>query len=297
MNTSVNNEVQWRFDLLGLLGGQVINYAIDPALLRDWGIYGGQQGIWVNKQRTAALTENGNGLAVSLLHKGHIYPDDFDETGVIYHYPVTNRPPSRDIGEIEAVKNCCRLGVPLFVITVSPMQPTKRDVYFGYVTMWDDRAKIFIIEFGTNNPLLTNQEAEQAFELKAHRPREPYEVAKRPVQAAFRIAVFRRYGPQCAVCEMAVIELLDAAHLVSKADDGIDDPRNGLPYCALHHRAFDTNLFAIEPDGYAVETRRHGPSRTELGITKDNLTHLRANPHPIALSYCWTRWMRTIGSD
>src|SRR5262249_25242988 len=138
MNASVNDEIKWRYDVLAELGGKSANYAVDPATLRQWRIYGGQQGIWVDKHRTAAITNNGQGLAVGLLHKGSIYPDDFDETGVIYHYPVTNRAPSRDWGEIEAVKNCSRLRVPVFVITVSPGESTKRDVYFGYVTMSDD---------------------------------------------------------------------------------------------------------------------------------------------------------------
>ncbi|MBN1428132.1 MAG: HNH endonuclease [Anaerolineae bacterium] len=295
MNTPVNNEIQWRYDLLEAIGGQVINYGIDPALLQYWRIYGGQQGIWVDKQRTAILTDDGRGLAVGLIHKGNIYPDDFDETGVIYHYPVTARPPARDIGEIEAVKNCHRLNVPLFVIKVSELASSKRDVYFGYVTMWDDRAKVFIIEFGTSDILAANQE-ERLFELKVLQPKGLYQATTRPGQAAFRIAVFCRYSPQCAVCEMAVIELLDAAHLVSKAEDGNDDPRNGLPLCALHHRAFDKCLFAIEPGGFAVETKRNGPDRYELGITKDALEY-EMPPHPSALEYRWERWVRECGGE
>jgi len=292
MNTSVSDEIKWRYDLLSEIGGKSANYAIDPTFLRDWRIYGGQQGIWMDKQRTAALTDDGNGLAVSLLHKGNIYPDDFDETGVIYHYPVTNRPKSRDIGEIEAVKNCNRLRVPVFVITVSQLEPSKRDVYFGYVTMWDDRAKVFIVEFGMDETAIADHEVDSPFELKAREPKTTYEATKRPDQAAFRIAVIRRYGAQCAVCEMTVIDLLDAAHLVSKAEDGSDDPRNGLPLCALHHRAFDKGLFAINPDTLTLITRQNGPDRSEMAITKDDLGHLRAKPHQSALEYRWAKWLK-----
>src|SRR5437762_1322977 len=84
---SIQREITWRKDLFSELGGQIVNRGIEPNFLRNWGIYGGQQGIWVDKQRTAPLTENGYGLAMGLLHKGDMYPDDFDETGVIYHYP------------------------------------------------------------------------------------------------------------------------------------------------------------------------------------------------------------------
>ncbi|MBN2392786.1 MAG: HNH endonuclease [Anaerolineae bacterium] len=290
-NRAVVEEIKWRRDLLVEIGGKVSNYGVNPPTLRDWRIYGGQQGIWIDKQRTAALTDDGNGLAVSLLHKGSVYPDDFSETGVIYHYPVTNRPSSRDLGEIEAVKNCNRLKIPVFVITVSEADPSLRDVYFGYVTMWDDRAKIFIVEFGIDQKTVTTEETERPFELTVHEHKEKYEAAKGSGQAAFRIAVIHRYGAQCAVCEMAVIELLDAAHLVSKAENGSDDPRNGLPLCALHHRAFDAGLFSIRPDT-SVVTKPLGPSKAELNITKDNLDHTKAKPHITALNYCWEKWLK-----
>jgi hypothetical protein len=90
----------------------------------------------------------------------------------------------------------------------------------------------------------------------------------------------------------AVIDLLDAAHLASKANDGSDDPRNGLPLCTLHHRAFDKGLFAITPDTLTLATRQHGPSKAQLGITRDNLRHLQAKPHPSALEHCWTKWLQ-----
>ena len=292
MAETLEDEIKWRNDLLVEIGGKSANYAIDPSFLRVWRIYGGQQGIWVDKQRTSTITEDGNGLAVSLLHKGNIYPDDFDESGVIYHYPVTNRPQSRDAGEIDAVKNCSRLKVPVFVITLSHIEPSKRDVYFGYVTMWDDHAKVFIVEFGTDEKTIIAEETDIPFQLKIHEPKAKYETTRRPDQAAFRISVIRRYGVQCAVCEMTVIDLIDAAHLVSKAEDGTDDPRNGLPMCVLHHRAFDKGLFAINPSKLSLETKPLGPSKLELGITKNDLRHLQAKPQQNALLYCWEKWQK-----
>jgi hypothetical protein len=229
---------------------------------------------------------------VGLLHKGDVYPDDFDETGVIYHYPVTNRPKTRDLGEIEAVKNCRRLNVPVFVITVSEADSTKRDVFFGYVTMWDDQAKVFIVEFGVDQAEVMEASEETPFELRVREPEKKYEATMRPKQAAFRIAVMRRYGPQCAVCGMSVIELLDAVHLVPKSENGTDDPRNGLPLCALHHRAFDRNLFTIDPNTLSIVTRRNGPSAAELRITKSDICHLMAKPHTEALGYCRASWER-----
>ena len=72
--------------------------ALDPdnlsaSSLRELGVYGGAQGIWVDKARTAAIAPNGSGVTVSLLHTGRHYPDDISEDGLIYHYPRTSRPP------------------------------------------------------------------------------------------------------------------------------------------------------------------------------------------------------------
>jgi predicted restriction endonuclease len=135
-----------------------------------------------------------------------------------------------------------------------------------------------------------------SFELIVQESREQYEVTKRPSQADFRIAVIRRYGAQCAVCDMSIIELLDAAHLVSKSEHGSDDPRNGIPLCVLHHRAFDRGLFSIDPTTSAVVTRKKGPSMAELRITKHDIAHLRAQPHKEALSYCWASWGKELGA-
>src|SRR5215472_10558353 len=47
----------------------------------------------------SASRPNGSGIAVGLLHTGSAYDDDLFEDGVIYHFPVTNRPGRRDASE------------------------------------------------------------------------------------------------------------------------------------------------------------------------------------------------------
>lgn len=70
--------------------------------LRQRRIYGGAQGIWVDKERTGQIAGVDGGITVGILHTGRHYPDDLSEDGVIYHYPRTNRPEGRDSSEIEA---------------------------------------------------------------------------------------------------------------------------------------------------------------------------------------------------
>src|SRR5829696_1649559 len=102
--------------------------SVSPSLLRELGIYGGAQGIWIAKERTSSLTDSGTGVTVGLLHTGKAYADDLSTDGVLYHYPATNRPLGRDSSEIEATKAAGRMGLPVFVITHSAGSPGSRDV-------------------------------------------------------------------------------------------------------------------------------------------------------------------------
>jgi hypothetical protein len=43
---------------------------VPAAILRDLGIYGGVQGIWVDKARTGPMAANGAGVTVRVLHTG-----------------------------------------------------------------------------------------------------------------------------------------------------------------------------------------------------------------------------------
>src|SRR5262245_42611566 len=78
--------------------------SVPPKLLRELSIYGGAQGIWVDKTRTRSLTPEGVGITVGILHTGSSYADDLSADGVLYHYPQTGRGDARDLAEIDATK-------------------------------------------------------------------------------------------------------------------------------------------------------------------------------------------------
>ena len=90
---------------------------VAPALLRALGIYGGAQGVWVDKTRTGSVSGDGSGATVGLLRTGSSYPDDLSADGVLCHYPKKNRPPGRDKSEINATRAAGALGLPVFIIT------------------------------------------------------------------------------------------------------------------------------------------------------------------------------------
>ena len=257
---------------------------LEPRLLRGLGVYGGAQGIWVDKARTGSLTTSGVGATVSILHTGKHYPDDLSEEGVIYHYPSTSRSPGRDAAEVEATKETRSLGIPLFVILPGERSPSRRRVRLGWVEDWDDASRQFLILFGEeppkNSPALA---LDDPFSLVDESPHHRLaQVKVRAGQQRFRFSVLKQFGCKCAVCSITHPQLVEAAHIRSKADNGSDDWRNGLPLCATHHAAFDANLFWIEPGSLVI---RFAPSVTpaSIGITTTRLNVLKHSPHEAAL--------------
>ena len=294
---TVQEELSRRENLMQELGGGHVAYKVEPGRLREMRIYGGEAGVWRDKPLTGVVSNDNYGVAVALLDKGSVYEDDFADNGVIYHYPSTKRAPNFDLNEIEAVKNCKRLGLPVFAIRASKKAPGLRDVFWGTVTDWDDDAEIFIVEFGKTPPDIGKLKTDAPFNLfddDAH-PQTTHQSPARPGQAAFRVAVISRYGACCAVCSMNVIELLDAAHLFPRnprnirgsRKRGSDDPRNGLMLCTLHHRAQECRFFAINPDDLSVVGTSTGPSLQKLGITRTDIRHLENLPHREALDAAW----------
>ena len=114
---------------------------------------------------------------------------------------------------------------------------------------------------------------DEPFNLTEPSRRRKREAAVRQGQQRFKFRVLRRYGPQCAFCNISAPELLDAAHLRPKEYHGSDDPRNGLMLCASHHRALDAGLLAIEPGTVKLCFHPVGPDARGRARTLYSLRH------------------------
>lgn len=247
--------------------------------------YGGR-GIWTDKARTSPLAVDG--VTVGLLHTGRSYADDLLPDGIVYHYPRTTLP-GRDAQEVAATKAAKHLELPLFVV-VQPDSSSRRVVHLGWVEDWDDSAELFLVTFAASQPTAPPAAEQDDLPFTLERSggsRKRVSVLSRPGQHRFSFQVFRRYGAQCAVCAVSVIGLLDAAHLRPYRHRGSDDPRNGLVFCATHHRAFDKRLFGIDPLTLELGYHQDAPGAKELGITRSSIAHLPARPHQRALEWCW----------
>ncbi len=69
-------------------------------------------------------------------------------------------------------------------------------------------------------------------------------------QRFFRGSIMANYRERCCVCGMPITELLIASHIIPWKDreDLRLNPSNGLCLCALHDKAFDRGLLAIDDD-------------------------------------------------
>lgn len=284
----VDQELQRREHLWAELNRLTSPLAAEPSELRSLGIYGGASGIWVDKARTGEVADSG--VAVALLHRGGHYPDDLSDASLLYHYPATDRPPARDLAEIEATKECGRLRMPLFVVLPSPEGASLREVRLGWVEGWDDESTQFLVSFDPDRAgelIDDDPDQEDEFSAIVERTDRAAPGRVRPNQPRFRLRVFKRYGPCCAICDVEAPDLLKAAHLVPVKVGGTDDPRNGLVLCGNHHDALDKELIGIEPQSLRIEMLGDY-SASELGVVKSDLHHLRAKPHLEALKWLWS---------
>jgi len=246
---------------------------VSAGMLRDLGIYGGGQGIWVDKATTGSASPDGSGVAVGLLHTGQ-YCNDLSPDGAIYRYRRTARAVKRDLDEISAVKNAGLLGLPVFVVTATGPRRSLRDVRVGWVEDWDDAGMAFLVTFGTiRRPVPCVAKDPGRLFAPVGPPNDRLTKAPRHTssEARFRFGVFRRCGRQCAVCDMAVPELLDIIRLRPAPSEVHDDPANGLVLCALHKRAYELGLFTIDPVTLHITTPPDGPSAAELDISRTEL--------------------------
>jgi hypothetical protein len=206
---------------------------------------------------------------------------------------TTLRPkePGTDAADVAATKAARDAALPVFVVIQDAARKGLRHVRMGWVEDWDDDAREFLIAFGEEPPIADLPAPDDQFEPLVKR-RKKYRGRKeqvRPDQARFSMRVRQRYGNSCAFCDLALAELLEAAHLVPWSEGGSDDPRNGLTLCRNHHSALEARLVAIDPRSLEIVVR-DGLPIADLRLTRGSIKHLPAFPHPKSLQHLWESW-------
>jgi putative restriction endonuclease len=71
-------------------------------------------------------------------------------------------------------------------------------------------------------------------------------------QQAFRQRVLMAYGLRCALTNLPLVQLLEAAHIVADSKGGVASVQNGIAMSSFHHVAYENNLMGIDPDGKVI---------------------------------------------
>ena len=270
--SSIELEISRRLDAWNILQKSPNWPLVSAQEVRDLGLYGGASGVWVDKAKTSSVAPDG--VAVGLLHTGRHYDDDVDETGILYHYPTTERPPSRDANEIQAIKNAKTFGIPVFVIR--NVGPAKR-VELAWLNDFDDELRICVLTFHgimpEENPFVMNGSASQkAPVLFGSHKKTKTEIERAERDPLFKFNILRRFQGKCLITSLDVTEMLDAAHIIPVASGGTEDPNNGLLLSANVHRALDAGLWAINPKTLKLETRQQGPTSLRMKLERIDLS-------------------------
>jgi len=272
MASTVEQEISRRLDAWNLLQKSPNWPLVTAQEVRDLGLYGGASGVWVDKERTNAVAPEG--VAVGLLHTGRHYDDDVDETGILYHYPTTDRPASRDANEIQAIKNAKAFGIPIFVIR--NLGGAKK-VELAWLNDFDDTLRICVLTF---HGIMPEQNSFLVKENTFHgepilfgpRKTTKSEVERAERDPLFKFNILKRFEGRCLITSLDVTEMLDAAHIIPVASGGTEDPNNGLLLAASVHRALDAGLWAINPRTLKIETRPNGPDALRMKLSHVDLS-------------------------
>ncbi len=71
-------------------------------------------------------------------------------------------------------------------------------------------------------------------------------------QRAFRQRVLMAYGLRCALTNLPLVDLLEAAHIVGDSEGGLASVQNGIAMSTFHHTAYESDLMGIDPDGKII---------------------------------------------
>lgn len=279
----IERELLHRLDILAKAKALESWPLLTPGEVRDLGIYGGASGVWVDKTRTQEFAQQG--VAVGLLHTGRHYDDDIDESGVLYHYPTTQRPESRDNNEIQSIKNAKTLQLPIFVIR---NVGARKKIDLAWLDDFDDQLRICVLTFhGVNPEANTYRSPEEISALPLFGPRKKstVEVLRAERDPLFKFNILKRFQGICLVTEISVTEMLDAAHIIPVASGGTESSENGMLLSASAHRALDSGLWAVNPSTLQIETKKDGPSAQQMKLSVTDLSHQASMFNLEALEY------------
>ena len=228
-------------------------------------------------------------VAKTLLSTGTVYKDVTDSGYIIYDFPDT-KIKKTDENEIYSMRSAMNYGLPLFVVFGNKLDGKNRRIMAGTVNDIDEESKTFLVKLYNEFPNNISDTKENIFKKKLEpfrlyengKPGQKTTVPTRPNQGKFHFDVISLYGLECAVCGIKHKPIIEAAHVLPKANHGSDHPENGIPLCANHHELFDNHWFTIDTKMQVIAAK--GRDLSELQIKFSDIKRLRHLPHVKALA-------------
>jgi len=262
---------------------------LEPSAYRDLGIYSGVAGVYCNFDLTRKIVPE-IGLAVSILHTGRHYTDVMNDEELIYDFPKTSRAESADRNEIAALEMNFQLNMPLFVI--SQTGNGKRKITLGRITGFSRESSCCIVQldyFGI--PRIPEAIPATIFEPIINRKVDEVTAKRIERDPLFKFNALARYHGKCVISDISVQRMLDGAHVVPVQKSGTDDVRNSLLLSASLHRAYDGNLWCVEPESLMIFVKKSGPNAKEMKLERLNLKHIDNPPDSKALEIRWEMFL------
>ncbi|MFI5035313.1 MAG: HNH endonuclease [Acidimicrobiales bacterium] len=287
---ALDDEVARRRDLRAQLRALSADLVVPAATLHDLKLKAGERSVYRDAVRTGDAVEGG--IALSLHHTGQVHAHDLDPHGIIYPYPRT-RQKGHDRADVLAIENAFRQRVPLFVIEDLPR--SRRRVHWGWVQYINKDLGSCYVAFSDDPPIEfqdLGHETGEEWTGVGPRSRRVTTAPANDRNLRFRFLVRSRYHDRCPVTGVSVEEMLEAARVVEAQDGGKDVAVNGILLDAGLHRAFEANLWTIEPDTLRLVARPDGPTLREMGIALDGLAPDSVLPAREALEIRWRKFRR-----
>jgi hypothetical protein len=123
------------------------------------------------------------------------------------------------------------------------------------------------------------------------------QIKERRGQSQFRDLLRQRYGNQCMITGLKLLDVLEAAHISPYRGTDDNHPDNGLLLRADLHTLFDLNLLGINPE--SLEVKFH-PKVLKTGYHKLECIKLRCSqykPSQSALQYRWKEFLTRLDED
>jgi len=123
------------------------------------------------------------------------------------------------------------------------------------------------------------------------------QIKERRGQSEFRDLLRQRYGNQCMITGLKLLDVLEAAHILPYRGTDDNHPDNGLLLRADLHTLFDLNLLGINPESLEVKFHPKVLRTDYQELEGRKLIYSQYKPSYLALQHRWKEFLDLITDE